>query len=383
MQRERVRSWLEIDTKALEHNFRQLKKAAHSTTSTSPGHAPLLMSVVKSNAYGHGMIACAKVFARAGTDWLGVDDVDEALALRASGIKKPILVFGYTLPARYLEAAQKNISLTISSAAQFENIKVASSKAQAAFKIHLKIDTGLHRQGISPESIDTIIKTLRAKGRIKIEGVYSHFAAAENPQNADHVAFTKKQIAKFNHAIAKFRAEGFNPITHIAGTAATLLFPEARFDMVRGGIGLYGLWPNHSIADALKNSSVRPALAWKSVISEVKRVKKGERVGYDLTERLLRDSKLAVVPVGYWHGYPRALSNKGFLSVRGTRCKIVGRIAMDMMIIDATNVRGAREGDEVELIGKHVTADELAKLARTINYEIITRINPVILRKFI
>ena len=381
------RSWIEIDTKALTRNFQQFKKVlAHSTRSTRSGRLPLLMAIVKSNAYGHGMVECAKAFNKAGANFFGVDDIDEALVLRKAEIKKPILVLGYTLPSRYAEASKKNISITVSSLEQMRRFKIHDSRFKNKLKIHLKIDTGLHRQGISFKEIDKANRLIRANGRIILEGVHSHFASAENPDKKGDVDFTKGQIEKFKNVINQVKAFGFNPIAHIAGTAATLLYPESHFGMVRIGIGLYGLCPSKAMANVLKNISLKPAMSWKTIISEVKKVKKGERVGYDLTEKLARDSVLAVIPVGYWHGYPRSLSSKGEVLVRGKRAKIVGRICMDMCIIDVTGIMGAHEGDEVVIIGKQgkeeITAEELSAQTETINYEIVTRINPLLQRKF-
>ncbi len=372
----KYRSWVEVDRKALLSNFSVFRKNTKKKTK--------IVAVVKSNAYGHGIIEVAKIL-NSRADFFGVDDFSEALELSKAGIKKPILVFGYTLPLRYIEVAGKNVSITISSINQLRNLAFASQKFRSKIKIHLKVDTGLHRQGILPNEINTALKLIK-NSNIELEGVYSHFASAENPNSPKDIKFCEKQISIFKKIIERVKAEKFKPITHMSGSAATFLLKDAEFDMVRAGLSLYGLWPSKETKEKLGfKFSLKPALSWKSIISEVKSVKVGDYVGYDLTERLEKDSKLAIIPVGYWHGYSRSLSNKAFVLVKGKRAKVCGRVSMDMIIVDVTGISGVREGDEVVLLGRQgkeeVSAEELAQIAGTINYEIVTQINPLQPRK--
>ncbi len=371
------------------------------------------MAVVKSNAYGHGLIECAlalqslgdggKFFERVpalrslggAVDWLGVDDIDEALALRAAGITKPILVLGYTLPDRFAEAAKNNISLTVASLELLQQaIKFRASKK---LKIHIKLETGLNRQGITESELPQLLDISTFHEMLKcceVEGVYSHFAAAEMANVPKYRKYCEMQMQNFERMSARMEETiGKKLIKHMSGTAATLLLPRARYDLVRVGIGMYGLDPesrftNHDSRFTNKISipqkfNLKPALSWYAVIAQVKGVQKGERVGYDLTEQMKRDSKIAIVPVGYWHGYPRALNSKGVVLVRSTPCKVVGRISMDMLTIDVTGVKNVKAGDRISLIGKGLSAEEVAAKAGSINYELVTRLNPGLKRVYL
>lgn len=368
----KYRSWVEVDGRAILYNLNVFKKNAKKTTRVA--------CVVKSNAYGHGMIEVATLLKKR-ADFFAVDDFLEAILLRKGGIKKPILVFGYTLPLQFIEAVKNNISVTISSINQLKNLAFVSQKFQQKIKIHLKVDTGLHRQGISPVEVSGALRMIK-ESHIELEGLYSHFASAENPESARDLKFCEKQISTFKKVLEKVKTQKFKPIAHMSGSAATFLLKEAEFDMVRAGISLYGLWPSIETQKKMGlKINLKPALTWKSIISEVKNVKVGDYVGYDLTEKLEKDSKLAIIPVGYWHGYPRSLSNKAYVLVKGTRAKVVGRVSMDMIIIEVSHARGVREGDEVVLLGRQgneeISAEELANIAGTINYEIVTQINPL------
>ena len=336
------------------------------------------MAVVKSNAYGYSLVDFSRAMQRFGANWFGVDSIVEARALRREGIKKPILVLGSTLPEWYVEAAQNNISVTISN---FDSLQKAQKQGtlRKPLKVHIKIDTGMHRQGFMPADIERILSYFQDKQNcLLFEGLYTHFAAAKNPAFPQ---FTKKQIEKFESAAHVVESAGFKPIRHAAATSGTLLFPESHFDMVRIGIGIYGYWPSPEVqAFCERRIELKPALVWKTVIGEIKEFPAGSAVGYDLTETLARQSRVAILPVGYWHGYPRALSSIGHVVIRGKRAKIIGRISMDMIVVDISRIKNPHISDEVMRIGPGVSVDELADLSNTINYEIITRINPLIKR---
>jgi alanine racemase len=229
-----VRTWIEVDTKALKNNYESFRKLL--------GGRCKLMAIVKSNAYGHSLVDYSKEMEGLGCDFLGVDSITEAIALRREGIKIPILVLGYTLPELHSQAVGNSISLTISTVDSLKEITQFSQKfPDLEIKIHIKIDSGMHRQGFCLEEIDSVIKDLKSKDNIKIEGVYTHFAAAKNPA---FPADTKKQILEFNKGFNLFKEEGLNPIKHAAATSGSIVFPDSHFDMVRIGIGLYGLWPS-------------------------------------------------------------------------------------------------------------------------------------------
>lgn len=367
-----LRTWIETDVCAIESNARILKELLSDEVA--------MMAVVKSNAYGHGMLSAAKAALKGGANWLAVDELPEALELRKGGVAAPILVLGYTLPELYKVAASKHISLTISSLESLQNL--AKAKLPKRLRIHIKFDTGLHRQGIVESQVQQAVRTISAEGfPAIIEGAYTHFAAMEDPA---HEAYSRRQIASFNDAVTKLREKGFTPITHASASSGILFSDEFHCDMARAGISLYGLWPSPEIQARAKAISLKPALTWKTIITETKLVSRGERVGYDLTHELTRDSRLAVIPVGYWHGLPRAVSNTGQVLVGGRRVNILGRVSMDMSIIDVTDVPAAQEGDEVVIIGSQgdatISAEEFARAAGTINYEVVTRINPLIQR---
>lgn len=367
-----LRTWIELDRNALGHNMRALRRLL------PPGCR--LMGVAKSNAYGHGLYDFVPAVEALGADWIGVDSIVEAVTLRRTGIKAPILVLGYTLPARLEEAARHEISLTVSS---FEALAaIGRSGVEDRIRVHLKLDTGLHRQGFLPGQIPELVAVLRRDHpRLDIEGVYTHFAAAKDPEDTD---YTRSQIAAFRAATAVICEEGgCRPLLHACATAGVLLYPEAHFDMVRVGVGLVGLWPSLKLKPTLASLfDPKPVLSWRTIVHEVKRLPAGARVGYDLTETLARDSVLGICPIGYWHGFPRALSRVGEVLVRGRRARVLGNVTMDMITIDLTGIPGAGVEDEVTVIGRdggaEMTAYELAGKAGQSYYEFLTRLNPLI-----
>lgn len=368
-----LRTWVEIDQSAIRHNFFEFHKLVPKNCKK--------MAVVKSNAYGHGIRGCGRLFEKLGADFLGVDSITEALALRGEGIKTPILILGYTLPERLADASQNNIAITVSN---FETIK-AILKSKTPLTIHIKIDTGMHRQGFLLESLEKAIKKILKNDSIKIEGIYSHFAAAKLGRFRKE---TERQITVFERACAVLRGMKIDVIRHIAASSGTLNYPESHFDMVRIGIGNYGLWPVEEIHNRMKDrATLEPALSWRSIIAEIKEAKKGEGIGYDLTDRLKRNSTIAIIPIGYWHGFKRCLSSRGQVLIRGKKARVLGRVCMDMFVIDVTDIKGAKVGDMVTLIGKDgnstISAEDFANLCKTSNYETVTQLNPLMKRIYI
>lgn len=368
-----LRTWIEVRKADLRDNYRTFRNIIKAETK--------LMAIAKSNAYGHGLIDYALFIESLGIDWFGVDSIVEARTLREIGIKKPILVLGYTLPEKITEAFSNTISLTVSS---FEALQELTKLFPAVPKIHLKIDTGMHRQGFFIKKLPRLLEFIEQKMDLKIvEGVYTHFAGAKDPKQPRE---TLKQIGEFENAIKILANKNVKTIKHAAATAGTINFPKSHFDLVRIGIGLYGLWPSPETFQSSHSSIyLKPALVWKTVISEVKTLPKGSRIGYDFTEILTRNSKIAFCPIGYWHGFPRALSGKGFVVIKNKLCKVLGRISMDMITVDVTEVEGVKIGDIVTILGgqeQAPTAEGLAELCGTTNYEIITRLNPLIKRLY-
>lgn len=370
-----LRTWVEIDRSATKHNYTTFRSLLSDKT--------MLMAVVKSNAYGHDLVTFAQGLDRLGAEWFGVDTLVEGVALRKAGITKPILVLGYTLPENIATAIVNNMSITV---ADHESLALVIRHAKTAPKkprIHLKIDTGMHRQGFMGDEQAPLLTTLRRHNdTIIIEGLYTHFAAAKNPTLTDS---TDRQIELFTQWIEAFHTAGHTPLVHACATSGTLLYPHAHFDMVRVGIGLYGIWPSPQVrAFAEKHHTLKPVLSWRSLVARVKEIPKGSAVGYDGTEIVQKKTRIAVIPIGYWHGYPRSLSGIGSVLIGGKRAKLLGRVSMDMIVVDVTNHKNVSVGDEVVLIGTQnketITADEVATLDETTPYETLTQINPLIRR---
>ena len=390
-----VRTWIEIDAKVLRKNAEQFLRLI------PPGTR--LMAVIKSNAYGHGLVMVAKELAelrstnipdlvplggtKSGMEqlWFGVDSITEALRLRREGIKNPILVLGFTLPSRLGEAAEKGIALTVSNTGALKAIGTLTRRPP----VHIKIDTGMHRQGFFPAEMPHIIRLL-TRFKIKPEGICTHFASAKDPRDP---RYTLKQLSVFRDVTSEMERAGYGGmIRHAAASGGTILFPESRLDMVRVGMGLYGYWPSPESRDTrhiTRNTeiSLKLALTWKTIVSEVKSIPKGALVGYDGTERVGRPTRIAVLPVGYWHGIDRGLSQIGDVVIRGRKAKMLGRISMDMTVVDVTDIPGVKPGDGAILIGgrgkKAISADAIAEKIQTTAYEILTRINPLIRRTII
>lgn len=387
-----IRTWIEIDKKALRRNVAEILKLIPKRTR--------FMAVVKSNAYGHGLATVAQSFINLQLTtynlqqrlWFGVDSIVEGLRLRSEGIENPILVLGATLSMRMPDAAEHNIALSVSN---FDAL-AALARLKRAPPFHLKIDTGMHRQGFLPHEIKKAAAFLK-KHHMRPEGVFTHFASAKD---AAYPTYTLEQLRKFHDAVSRLRGAGFrNMIRHAAASGGALLFPESHLDMARIGMALYGYWPaseaktQFSLCANLHHTTdnrqlvLNPILTWKTVVVETKKIPKDAYVGYDCTERVSRSTTIAVLPVGYWHGYDRGLSGVGEALIRGKRAKTLGRVSMDMIVVDVTDIRGAKIGDEAVLIGKQGTetvwADDMALKIGTSHYEVLTRINPLIKRMLV
>jgi len=371
------KTWIEISKNSLANNIKTFRSILTSKTK--------LFAVVKSNAYGHGLMVFSKLADELGVQGFCVDSVAEGHTLRDIGIQKPILVLGPTLPSRLSEAAADDVILTVSN---FEALAaLIESKVKTDF--HLKVDTGLHRQGFYFDDLNKVLKILKqwpqAHGQFK--GVYTHFAAAKD---ITYPYYTLGQIEVFKKTKELFLKAGFkNLMFHAAATGGTILYPQSHFDLVRVGMGLYGYWPTgealaqHSLIWR-RNLGLKPVLSWRALISEIKNLKAGDFVGYDLTCKICRDTKSAIIPVGYWHGFPRSLSNKGRILVRGDYAKVLGRVAMDLLTVELPEGIKTKVGETATLIGrekeKTITAHDLAILAETSVYETLTRLNPLIKR---
>lgn len=371
------KTWVEISKKSLQNNISQFQKLIGSKVK--------LMAVVKANAYGHGLIEVAKIVTRSGADWLGVDSVDEAIEIRKAGINAPILIMGYTLLSRLNDVVKYDFRQVVYNRKTIEVLSKRAKKNKKIF-IHLKVETGTSRQGLEKEELLELAKFIKKYSQLEIEGIYTHYANIED--TTDH-SYAQSQLKRFKEAVNLLKKNNIKiPIKHTACSAAVILFPETYFDMVRLGISTYGLWPSKetfvSAKEKKRKIKLEPVLTWKTKIAQIKQVKAGASVSYGLTERVSQDSKIAVLPIGYWDGYDRRLSGIGNVLIKGKRCKVLGRVCMNMIIVDVSHVPNVGLEDEVVLLGKQggdeITADELAQKIGTINYEVVTRINPLIPR---
>lgn len=359
-------SWLEISKIALQTNIKTFRKLI--------GPKRILGVAVKGNAYGHGILECSKVFVEAGVDYLCVNSLFEAELLRKNGIKSPILIMGYVSLVDLSKAVKLKCDLIVY---HLEALKILS-KVKGEINLHLKIETGNHRQGVEIKDLPEFIKLFKKHPNIHLKGVSTHFANIEDRINQHYAKF---QIKNFETAIKILEVAGISPeYRHCANTAATLLLPEAHFNFVRVGIGAYGLWPSHKTKESSSTLlGLSPALTWKTRVAQVKEVKKGDLIGYGCTYEMPKKGKIAVLPVGYYEGFDRGLSNKGVVLIRGKRAPVVGRVCMNMIMVDVSSIHDIKLEDEVVLIGKQdkveVTAEEMAELLGTINYEVVTRVN--------
>jgi alanine racemase len=370
-----LRTWIEIDARAAKKNYATFRKLI--------GKKVKLWAVVKSNAYGHGLFAFSKLMASFGIDGFCVDSEVEGLALRRAGIMKPILVLGSTLPARLGEAAKNNITVSVSN---FDALRALTNARQVP-QFHIKIDTGFHRQGFYVEDVPKVLTFLNArpaKFRNQLRGIFTHFSSAKD---INYPTYTDEQSKKFMRAGDLFKKAGFKKlIRHATATGGTLIDPKYHLDAVRVGIGLYGLWPSKELEVQLGDTiKLHPVLSWHAFVSEVKKLKVGDYVGYDMAERVPHAMTMALLPLGYWHGFPRALSSVGEVLVNGKRARVLGRVSMD---ITAIAPRGkVKAGDIATLIGKNgkdeIAAWELAQRSGTSTYEAVTRLNPLMERVII
>lgn len=357
-------TWIEISKSALLHNVSAYRNLIGKTK---------LMAVVKSNAYGHGLDLVSDTINEF-VDWFGVVNGREAIELRDQGINKPILVLSYYDEDLVDELLRKNISVVVYDLDQIKKLDVVAGKLKTKAKIHLKLDTGTSRLGQGLKDTVALALEIKRKPNVVLEGLMSHLAASE-----DNAGYTSKQLQEFENAIKEFESLGITfHLKHIACSASAAAFPKGRFDLVRIGIGIYGL---SSYKTASKNPALNlnPVLEWKTKIIHIKKVPKNAYVGYSCTYKTKQLATLAVIPVGYFEGYDRKLSNAGQVLIGGVKCPVRGRICMNLTIVDVTKVPGAKVGDEAVLIGQQgkqtVTADDLAKKIGTINYEVVSRLN--------
>jgi alanine racemase len=350
-------TWLEVDLEAIRQNVHRLKQVSGVT----------VMAVVKANAYGHGIAEVARAAVAGGAGWCGVARIEEALALRQAGIKAPILVLGYTPAERLPEAISARLSLAVYARQQGEVFSTAAQALNARLKVHAKIDTSMGRLGVFPEEGGQFVRHLVSLPGIEVEGIFTHFASADEPENPA----TDAAIDRFNGLLEELNGLGLRPpMVHAANSAAALYFPRARFDLVRCGISIYGLHPS---SEARLPAGFRAALAWKARLTSIKRLPPGHGVGYNARYVTTRHESIGTVSVGYADGFRRRLGN--FALVQGQRVPVVGGVCMDQCMLQLDQVAAARMGDEVVLIGRQgdasITAEDVAEAWGTVNYDVV------------
>ncbi|MGW9630779.1 alanine racemase [Agromyces sp. NPDC055520] len=341
-----------------------------------------VMAVVKANAYGHGAVPVARAALAGGADWLGVADIAEGLEVRGAGIDAPLLAWLHDPGADFAPAIAHDIDLGISSLGQLEAVARAAASVDRVAAVHLKLDTGLSRNGIAPADwADAVARAveLERDGRIRVRGVFSHLADASPADDA-------RQVEAFERGLEHVAAAGLDPeLRHLASTAGALRLPAARFDLVRIGIGGYGISPFGDGTTAA-DLGLRPAMSLRGRVAAVRRVEPGTGVSYGHIWRAERPTTLALVPLGYADGIPRQASGRAEVWIAGARRPVVGRIAMDQFVVDVGD-DPVETGDEVVLFGDPATgapsADEWGDAADTIGYEIVTRIGPRVPRRYV
>ncbi len=357
-------TWVEIDLEAIAYNVRQIKEIV--------GPDVEVLAVLKADAYGHGAITVARTALNNGASFCGVASLNEAIRLREAGIDAPILVLGYTPAWLAREALRYDVTLTLYDPDLARAFSRAAVDLRRTARVHIKVDTGMGRLGLLPDQVAPFVEEIRDLPGLELEGIFTHFSVADE---AD-LSYTRWQLDRFRDVLRRLEEAGVTfRYVHCANSAATLRLPEARFNMVRLGLAMYGLQPSPHVS---LPSGFRPALTWKTTIAQVKTLPPGSYVSYGNTYQTKGWETIAVIPVGYADGFRRAPTRWQAVLVRGQRAPIVGRVCMDQTMINVTHIPNVRVGDEVVLIGRQgddeITAEEVAEWLGTINYEVISEI---------
>ncbi|MFA6273562.1 MAG: alanine racemase [Candidatus Paceibacterota bacterium] len=375
MHKELPLSYLEISKKNLVHNFRQLKAVAKKGVKISVA--------IKGNAYGHGQNKVAKIL-EPYADYFLVNSLEELKLLRKIS-KKRTFIIGYVQEKNLIELMKLKAVISVFSLRELKEVGNLSNKLKIKQEINLPIDAHLGREGFLLEDLLTVFQEIKKYKNLKLTGIYAHFANIEDTTNFSHAT---KQIKKYFQALRLAENFGFKNLeTHISATSGLLTYERNKGinSLVRLGIGIYGMWPSEHIKLIYKNKiELKPVLSWKTKIAQIKILPKRHTIGYGLTYITPKEIKVAIIPQGYADGYDRGLSNLGEVLISGTRCKVLGRVAMNMFVVDINHLKKVKEEDEVILIGRQgkgeITAEEIAEKIDTINYEITTRISPLLSR---
>lgn len=370
------RVYAKIDLDAIEYNMEQMRKNTSENTK--------IIAVIKTDGYGHGAVPIAEMLETFDYIWgYAVATLDEAVVLRFDGITKPILVLGCIFPDQYMEMLQHEIRMNVYTEEMAQSISsVAVQEGKTAY-IHIKLDTGMARLGFSVnEENISAIKRISQLPNICMEGVFTHFAKADEIDKT----FTNKQIEDYLYMVTRLKEEGITfAYEHCSNSAGIIDVPEANMDLVRAGIAIYGLYPSEEVDKTVV--ALKPSLELKSHVAFVKEIAKGTAVSYGGTFVAPMKMMVATIPVGYGDGYPRSLSNKGYVLIRGKKAPIIGRICMDQFMVDVTDIEGVRFGDKVTLIGRDheewLPVETLSELSGRFNYEFVCDLGKRIPRVYV
>ena len=361
--------WVEVDLKAIAHNIRELRRIINPKAR--------LMAVVKANAYGHGMIEVARQSLENGAEALGIANIEEGIQLRKAGIDAPVLIFGYTSPVHAKKLIEFDITQTVYSYETSRALSEALSAYGKKIKVHIKVDTGMGRLGLLRGIKDNSLSEVESISRLpmlELEGIYTHFATADESDRS----YAGKQFEIFMDLLNQLRIAGLEiPVTHAANSAAIINMPETHLDMVRAGISIYGLYTSEEVDRSI--IKLKPAMELKTKIIHLKKVPAGFKISYGTTYETEKPTTIATVSIGYADGLNRLLSSKGRMLVCGGQsAPIVGRICMDLTMLDVGNIPEIAIGEEVVVFGKQgnssITVDEIASTINTINYEVVSTI---------
>ncbi|WAM34540.1 alanine racemase [Caldicellulosiruptor morganii] len=369
------RVWAEINLDNLVYNVNNIKKKILPDTQ--------IMAVVKADAYGHGAIEVSRVLVKNGINMLAVAIIDEAMQLRHYNFDVPILILGFTPFELSEQVVENDISQTVYTFEQAYYLNEAARKLGKKAKIHIKVDTGMGRIGFlcNQESIATVIK-IASLSNIELEGIFSHFSSADDPQSDD---FTSEQFLKFENFVKELNKNGvYFKYKHIANSSAAIRFPRYQLDIVRLGLVLYGLYPSEAVKQEI---NLKPVMSVKAKVINVKEVPEGYPISYSRKYITPCKSRIATIPIGYADGFTRVGSEKRYVLINGEYAKVVGNVCMDQCMVDVTHIKDVRIGDEVVIIGeqgdREITADDLAAQIGTINYEVICSVSKRIPRVYI
>ena len=371
------RGYIEVNLDYILHNMEQMKLHLNENTK--------ILAVVKTDAYGHGSVSIARAIEH--LDYLfgfAVATAEEAMELREAGITKPILVLSYSFPYAYPMLIEEDVRITVFRYDMLDRLSEIALKQDKEARVHIKVDTGMGRIGVTPdyEGIK-FVKEVLSKPGIKLEGIYTHFACAD----MSDLSSAKEQISKFEAFVRGAEIiTGYQiPMHHCSNSAGIVQLPEANMDLVRAGITMYGLMPSDEVpADIIP---LKPALSLCSHIAYLKEMLPGQTISYGSTYKVEKIMKVATIPLGYGDGYPRSLSDKGYVLIRGKKAKILGRICMDQFMVDVTDIPDVTEGDKVTLIGADgeecITANALGELSGRFNYELVCDLNQRLPRVYV